>query len=215
MAYSLAPHLHFALARDHAILLDVRADRYRAMGARAAGVLHQIATGAAIEDEEVLRDLIAADILHCGDDVARRATMVRPARQVRDVPDGPGTSLSALRVLAGLTRIIGRQRWRGFEACLTIAAKSKVAQPLRRDPDASVRIAKAYARARRWVPIRPICLRDSLCLLALLNRAGLDASLVLGVRVDPFAAHCWVQVDDMLLSDELDVVAEFTPILVL
>jgi hypothetical protein len=39
--------------------------------------------------------------------------------------------------------------------------------------------------------------------------------VVIGVRMHPFMAHCWVQRDEVVLSDDLDSVATYTPILIL
>ncbi|BBF82629.1 hypothetical protein EM6_3270 (plasmid) [Asticcacaulis excentricus] len=38
-------------------------------------------------------------------------------------------------------------------------------------------------------------------------------TFVIGVRL-PFAAHCWVQTDDYLISDQALTVSDYTPILV-
>lgn len=42
--------------------------------------------------------------------------------------------------------------------------------------------------------------------------AGPDARLLIGVTM-PFSAHCWVQVGDTVLTDSLDLVLSFQPIL--
>ncbi|RYM07421.1 lasso peptide biosynthesis B2 protein [Sphingobium cupriresistens] len=39
--------------------------------------------------------------------------------------------------------------------------------------------------------------------------------VVLGVQLGPFSAHCWVQHEDRLVNDRVDMVRTFTPILVL
>jgi hypothetical protein len=36
---------------------------------------------------------------------------------------------------------------------------------------------------------------------------------VFGVRLDPFAAHCWLQTDRLLLTDAADALGVFTPVL--
>jgi len=69
-----------------------------------------------------------------------------------------------------------------------------------------------FARARRYVPIEPICLLDSLSLLRFLSRRGLPANIVFGVTSDPFAAHCWVQAGDMVLNETLSDAQAHTPI---
>lgn len=59
------------------------------------------------------------------------------------------------------------------------------------------------------------CLPRSMALASCLFRAGHDVSLVMGVRLRPFAAHCWVQHGGRVLNDTPEDVAVFTPILVL
>jgi hypothetical protein len=79
--------------------------------------------------------------------------------------------------------------------------------------DTSVVLASRFRRARAWVPIKPSCLQDSLALHQWLGRYGAGADLVMGVKLDPFAAHCWLQVGDIVLNDLPETVAAFTPIL--
>lgn len=69
-----------------------------------------------------------------------------------------------------------------------------------------------FARSRRYVPIEPICLLDSLSLLRFLSRRGLPANIVFGVTPAPFAAHCWVQAGDMVLNEALSDANAHTPI---
>jgi hypothetical protein len=75
--------------------------------------------------------------------------------------------------------------------------------------------SRQFARARRYVPIEPVCLLDSLSLLRFLSRRGLSANIVFGVTPEPFAAHCWVQADDMVLNETLSDAHAHTPIKVI
>lgn len=70
-----------------------------------------------------------------------------------------------------------------------------------------------FMRARQLVPARDSCLPDSMALLHFLRTRNMACRLVLGVRLDPFEAHCWVQDHDMILGDTHERVACFTPIL--
>ncbi len=45
----------------------------------------------------------------------------------------------------------------------------------------------------------------------LLAQRGCDARLVFGVTM-PFSAHCWVQAEDVVLTDTLDIVRRYQPI---
>jgi transglutaminase superfamily protein len=57
------------------------------------------------------------------------------------------------------------------------------------------------------------CLRDSLTLIEFLSRYRIYPTWAFGVRVGPFAAHSWVQCGSTLLTDPLDHVKTFTPIM--
>ena len=36
--------------------------------------------------------------------------------------------------------------------------------------------------------------------------------MIVGVRLHPFSAHCWLQVDDIVLNDTLEGIAPYTVI---
>jgi len=74
-------------------------------------------------------------------------------------------------------------------------------------------LALTFRRWRRVVPLKPLCLPDSLALSAFLLRHGHRAQLVFGVEAHPFSAHCWVQQGPLVLNDALGHVELFRPIL--
>jgi hypothetical protein len=59
------------------------------------------------------------------------------------------------------------------------------------------------------------CLSRSLALADQLARRGCRTQVVFGVKLAPFAAHCWVQADDLVLNETVEEVARYTPILVI
>jgi Transglutaminase-like superfamily len=81
------------------------------------------------------------------------------------------------------------------------AGRSSAADP--------IALAIAFRNARRLVPVRANCLSDSLALMRWLAGHGEGATLVFGVKLDPFAAHCWVQSGDVLLNDRPERVERF------
>lgn len=82
-------------------------------------------------------------------------------------------------------------------------------------PSATIaRIEEAYRRAALIVPTRDRCLATSMALMSALMAQGARADLVLGVKLDPFQAHCWVELDGAVIGDEPDLLRPFTPILV-
>lgn len=72
-------------------------------------------------------------------------------------------------------------------------------------------IAAAFLRARRYAPAIDQCLVRGIAMKRMLARRGCAASLVFGVTM-PFAAHCWVQVGEAVLTDPLDIVLHYQPI---
>src|SRR3546814_10862129 len=76
---------------------------------------------------------------------------------------------------------------------------------------AALQYAQGFADGRLLLPAKTLCVPDSLTLACILWRRGIDADVYFGVRLAPFLAHAWVQRCDMLLSDTLNTVGEYTP----
>lgn len=76
-------------------------------------------------------------------------------------------------------------------------------------------LARRFDRYRRFVPLAPQCLPDTLAFLRFAGRRGCFPTLIFGVEAWPFAAHCWAQSGDVVLNDALDHARAFSPILAL
>jgi hypothetical protein len=86
-------------------------------------------------------------------------------------------------------------------------------EPLAEFPEQRVsNAAAAFRRARLYVPIEMRCLLDSIAMARFLLRRRVPTHVVFGVAIDPFSAHCWVQIDDLVLNDTVGNVASHTPI---
>lgn len=59
------------------------------------------------------------------------------------------------------------------------------------------------------------CLPRSIALTLSLAARGTRAQLVIGVKLAPFGAHCWVQLKDRVLNETAEEVMRYQPILVL
>lgn len=59
------------------------------------------------------------------------------------------------------------------------------------------------------------CFRDSLTFVHFAAWYDIYPSWVFGVQTSPFAAHCWVQDQDLLFNDEVENVGPYTPIMAL
>lgn len=94
------------------------------------------------------------------------------------------------------------------------------AKPLRRRAHAGIAQDEVigqtalFARWLPWVPSQGACLYRASFLRRFLAASGLTADWVFGVTTWPFSAHCWLQAGDLLLDDDLDRVATYTPLMV-
>lgn len=135
--------------------------------------------------------------------------MTTPAGRTRTSPAGRGLTLRLLMLLplaALALRVLGFRRvYRFVRHRPTRAAMGAGSAGLRASAE---RIAAAVVRVNRHVlPFASRCLLESLVLLWVLRRAGIEAELLLGVRtiLGPFEAHAWVEYDGIVLNDDDDV----------
>ena len=114
-----------------------------------------------------------------------------------------------LRALVLLPMVDFELRLRGWRRCharLAAWAKRRTKSPTAGSLPPE-RIAWVVERAARNVPWPATCLRRSLVLWALLERAGIAAELRLGFRKvkGAFEAHAWVELNGVPLNDRRDV----------
>jgi hypothetical protein len=90
--------------------------------------------------------------------------------------------------------------------------------PVQRDSRTPAASASELARATRRASLRGFyagnCLPQSLTLLWLLRREGVEAELVLGARLidGKLEAHAWIECDHVPINDRPDVRARFAPL---
>jgi hypothetical protein len=108
-------------------------------------------------------------------------------------------------------------RWRPIASVVASAAARKSRHARDRS---GVDLAAARRHVSVYVYLRPLlftakdaCLFDALSLTNFLARYGIFATWVFGVQTGPFAAHCWVQHDDVVLNDTPENVRRYAPIL--
>lgn len=77
---------------------------------------------------------------------------------------------------------------------------------------ASIVAARRFRSMRPFVPGLARCLPHSLLLRSYLNLCGHPSMLVVGVRIFPFEAHSWVQAGEVVLTDDLERTAAYSPI---
>lgn len=215
MSVHAAPHFRFAWLPSSVIALDLRADRYLRLGFEVAEALDEARKGRL---SAAGRGCLERAGILTADCRGRPIAPIRIAPAQEAALSGTwmqrGGELGAVAIMRALAVARIRLRANGLAAALASAERSarraKAVNSAR-----AVAIARQVDAVRAWFPVQRRCLPDSLALHRLLAEAGVVASLVIGVRDRPFAAHCWVQDGCWLLNDTLDDIAELTPILVL
>lgn len=217
MDYHLPPHVSFGFVGDRAVALDLSADRYFLIAAPEAAALSNVGTGppdaaaGAALDALVRRRLLGSG---AGLPIAPISAAALRLSALETASTGgrvPVVEVAGLRASAGLhLSLLGLKatlaRWRIFRR------RYERRPGVRATDDAAVAIAQAFADARVLLPAKQLCVPDSLALSRSLWRRGIDADVYFGVRLTPFMAHAWVQRGDVLLSDTLNTVGEYTPV---
>jgi hypothetical protein len=215
--YRFARGISACRPADRLILLDLENDRYFALvGARDAALSRLMAGTADDDDWPVIEAMAEHGLLEAVTSVEvprlcpALPASLSPTPAISHEPSLWGIASAAAAVLCARHAI----KRRGLAA--TIADLRRQRETMRPSKgDAPDRIAASFGDANRLVSALDQCLPRSMAMGRRLFRAGLPADLIIGVAVQPFRAHCWVQFEGRLLVDEPDTVRLFTPILML
>lgn len=212
-----AAHVHPALVGEDLVLLDARAGRYLCLpGARGPLGLTGNALALSPADARVAAGLLAADLATRDDAPGSRSPP--PARPTREPPhnvEGRLTLGEAFRLMASLWDVLRHYRGRDLPEILAYAGRNAAgAGPGDLDRAAEThRLVRRFEAAAIWLPVPDKCLARCFLLLRFLQRSGLGARWVFGVRTWPFMAHCWLQLGDTALGDDPERLSAYTPIL--
>jgi hypothetical protein len=222
MFYHLPHHVSFGRVAGDIVVLDVRADRYIRLGPDESAVLEAVAAGTPRSyDLDLAERLATRGVIAQGEGPCSEAVVAPQVVRSAVETEGSVTPVGLLEVararayaalslrFCGLSRTISR--WRQVRA-FAAPVKLTVSASQRETQIRAAGIARGFARSRLFLPAQRRCVPDGLALLACVKRRGIFADLYFGVRLAPFAAHCWVQAGDELLSDPLDIIREFSPV---
>ena len=217
MAYRVREGLHWCRCSGRILFLDLVEDRYSCLPRTLDSAFLRLSSGATdAADLAALRPLAAAGLLV--EDTAPPATPVTIPPAIGDHCAEPGLSAAADVIAA----IASQLRW---ALVLRLRPLGQIARSLERcagrfeapacDPDHVIgRFASAFAAASLLLPVHDRCLVRALAFRSLCVRRGVRPQLVFGVRLNPFHAHCWVQLDRRVLIGDFEQVRLFTPIAV-
>lgn len=215
MAWRIAPGVGYCEVGGELVFLDLARDKYLALRGEDRAAFERLRKGEP-NDSEAMSRLVQTGLLARTDAPERLnpASIKIPPRDISDLDD---RRFSLRMAVASATAL----RWAGQAMRPThIAAtveklrgtKARVGVPGADTP--ATAIASLYASCRWAIPVTPRCLIDALALDRILLSRGLVASMVFGVQLDPFRAHCWLQTPERVLSGTAAEARAFTPILV-
>jgi transglutaminase superfamily protein len=233
--YGLATHVFVCRDEDYIVVLDLKQDRYFALEAAKTAMLPAVvpgwpvtvqqATDAVVGDaaEEALRPLLRQGWLLEESTGAREATPVsvpRPETQLTGDGDSPAETVGLRTLFAFVVASVFAKaalRFWPFDRVVRRVAQRKARysnpnEPL--DLERARRLVEAFERMRAFLfSTRDECLHDSLAVLEFLARYRIFPSWVFGVRARPFAAHCWVQHENVVFNDTVEHVSTYVPIM--
>ncbi len=214
--YALRPGFSFCFIDRVALFLDARGDRYFAFSPSVSqqflSLVDAISSGSTV-DPDLADSFVARGVLMEGqrDRWWMTPTPRRPTTEwcMPDDPLPPRWSTVCLALLCIIVTLI-RLRVRPFYSIVRDHAKT----PRRSEQTRALsdRAISAFLLSLRIWPWSLQCMPTSVSLRTFLACYGVRSDLVVAVKLNPFAAHCWVQVGDRVIGDTLEQVCVFTPI---
>ena len=116
---------------------------------------------------------------------------------------------SLLKTLLLLFLVDVGLRTLGFER---VYQRVRRIQATSRDGSLTQAALQRVLSATALYPGRSMCLEQSLAIAVLLRRRGVDARVRLAVQHYPFAAHSWVEIDGVSVTESPEVVQRFVPL---
>ncbi|HZG32347.1 MAG TPA: lasso peptide biosynthesis B2 protein [Sphingopyxis sp.] len=214
MGWQLAAGVGFCEVDGELVFLDLRRDRYIALRGDERAAFERLRCGTPNSSDDMTRLARTGLVARCeGVNVLLPAAISVPAADLAgaEVRFSPVMACSAAAALWRARRAIRPQNIAAALSASTHAKKRAVGGA----SDAALASVAAHYAACRWaIPVEPRCLIDALALDDILLRRGLAATLVFGVRLKPFAAHCWLQMPKAILTGTAAEARNFTPIMV-
>lgn len=218
MFWRILPHANICAASGRLVLLDVRQDRYFLVPPSTESVMRNwLDCAHAASPPEEVSILLGRSGTVCARDpeptnALKERVTVPVALDCSLSSEDTGAAAGPWRIAAILALTLAKLRLQSLHAILSEHACRRV-PCTGADTAPTLMQAAAFAASRSLAPFARNCLLDSLALDRVLTARGLPALLVFGVKLDPFEAHCWLQVRDAILNDSYDHVSRFTPIL--
>lgn len=221
--YLLPVHVHCCQRGDAFVFLDLERDDYTLIPGDAAAALKTLASQPAQLSEtqaHALRELVAAGLLTTQAGQGRPFVVTPNSIALESLLEreqGDEIGISAVHLwnfVAACTVAATSLKTRSIASTVAKVARRKARRNARDvDMERARRLTALFLRLRALFPFNYLCLFDSLALIEFLARYDIYPNWVFGVRLEPWAAHCWVQQGAIALNEEIERAAHYTQIM--
>lgn len=197
------------LVSDDVVVLDVNRDSYTCIVGGGAFLTPDGHGTVSISDGDLADELIAAGFVHAGFSSSPARALVAARGQLA-ANSRPNVFLyleTVFRTAMATSAFRGRSLQQLVEEGTRPVPNFRGRNLTRIKTRVSV-----YQTVLPWIPFEGACLQRTFQLRRILRADGHDVDWVFGVRTWPFFAHCWLQIDDLVVGDRLERVKAFTPI---
>jgi len=209
MSLEIREGLSYCLCDGRPVFMDLDSRRYLTLPAQLCGSFLALMAGERVVPQSDIDRLIALRVIRPG----------TGSRQPREILPPPSRELVPARQTSSVITALAAQgiaTWQVRRIDFRRLLADEAARPPRDRQDADEhdlgRLRRAFERVANWFGEANECLPRSLAFRRLALRYGHRPSLVIGVRINPFGAHCWVQSGERVDSDSIERVRLFTPI---
>jgi len=216
MYHRLRDGLGWCICDQQAVFLDLQRDRYFRLRPEDDKHFQRWAGSGALDPAELAR-LVGAGVIIACDRPQPPSLPARIEPPVADLTDG----ITARARLIDIGRCVVAQhratsliRHGRLAACIAALSRDGRAGPARADGAETIaRIAAGFASAPLALRKAGQCLPRAVAANALCRAAGVATTLVFGVQLQPFGAHCWLQWGARVVVGDVEHARMFTPIL--
>lgn len=216
MYHRLRDGLGWCICDQQAVFLDLERDRYFRLRADDDRLFQRWARSETLDRGELVR-LVGAGIIIASDRSQPTSLPTQIELPVADLADDATTKVRLIdigRCLVAQHRATSLIRQgRLAERIAALSRDAWLGQTSPDAPEPIVRIAAGFASTPLAMRKAGRCLPRALAAHALCRESGVATTLVFGVQLQPFGAHCWLQWGARVVVGDAEHARMFTPIL--
>ena len=213
--YAPKSHVHTCCTPNGVVILDLRKDEYLGLPQEQAEPFRRLSSG--IRDESTLA--VAEELVKNGL-YQKKAEVPLASRSLLDDQLDQAPTIERrefVRFVGAVFTAAYVRHFRSLEYAVLRVQRRRNRQGDRRpapDVETLQRLLYVFRRLRPLAYSAPQnCVFDCIVFADFLAKYRIYPHWILGVTTAPFAAHCWLQADDLSLTDSLTRVRLYTPIL--